>query len=303
MDVVATAAEAAARVDEGAGPRWTAGTFHGKRVVQSLPGSADPRGAVARRSGDGTGSAWQHGLRAKVTRVIRAACCLSGASDGPPRAQFVRSHGRRDEPLPPVPTARVASAPSPKPEESVPGLQSPQAERPGPASVAVAKPSADAPGRTETDAGASVNVDDNPKISAIYTSLTLSELQTAGCDNPAEVLLKLYREQVPGPTEFDKEVYRAESAYVERMQIGAFVQAAQELAGEDDRQFRQLCALAPYAFERSFHGGKRYRELLAQIPPFPTPSLEAYLQSFDRLDDSVHHRVYTRAKALASPNQ
>ncbi|MCY4563805.1 MAG: hypothetical protein OXE40_04905 [Gammaproteobacteria bacterium] len=167
----------------------------------------------------------------------------------------------------------------------------------------MAKPSADAPGRTETDAGASVNIDDNPKISTIYTSLALSELQTAGCDNPAEVLLKLYREQVAGPTEFDKEVYRAEANYVEQMQIGAFVKAAQELAGEDDRQFRQLYALAPNEFERTFHGGKRYKELLAEIPPFPAPSLEAYLQGFQRLDDSVHHRVYTRAKALASSNQ
>ena len=304
MDVAATATEAVGRVDASAGPRRTFGRLSGKRATQSPRGSTGLRGAAARSSGDGTDAAGQHRLRARVTRVIRAACCLSGASDRPRRAQTVRTQGRPDEPAPPGATARVSSSSSPEPEKSGLRPESPRAEGSDPASAAaVAKRAAGAPGLAETVACASVNVNDESKTSAIYRALALSELQKAGFDNPKEELLKLYREQVKGPTDFDKEVWRAESTYLEQMQIGAFVKAAQELAGTDDSQFGLLCKLAPNALERSFNGGELYRQLLSQVPPFQTPSLQAYLDSFDRQDDSVHERVYKSATALASLNQ
>ena len=132
-----------------------------------------------------------------------------------------------------------------------------------------------------------------------YRRLAVAHLEAAGFESPVETLEGLYRECLPGASDYEAEVHAFEQDCVEAMRKAAYFQAIEEIAGEDAKEFGRLYGFGADEAERQLHGGSRYAELVAQILPYAPPSAEEY---YARLDDhplEIHERVYAMAFELA----
>ena len=128
-----------------------------------------------------------------------------------------------------------------------------------------------------------------------YRRLAVAHLEAAGFENPQETLEGLYRECLPGASEYEAEVRTFEADYREAMRKAAYFRAIEEIAGEDAKEFGRLYGFGADEAGRQLHGGSRYAELVEQIPSYDPPSAEEYYARFDDHPVEVHEQVYGMA--------
>ena len=132
-----------------------------------------------------------------------------------------------------------------------------------------------------------------------YGRMALAHLEAAGFEYPQETLEGLYRECLPGESEYEAEVKSFEKDYREATRKAAYFRAIEELAGEDAGEFGRLYGFGADEAGRQRHGGPRYAELVARIPAFSPPSAEEYYARFDDHPLEIHEQVYGKAVELA----
>ena len=126
-------------------------------------------------------------------------------------------------------------------------------------------------------------------------ALALDTLQAVGVANPESELVRIYRQHAPAETRLDLEVRRREEA----MQQEAYLRSAFRSSDGDRNRFSDLIQEGKTEVSRLHWGGQTYRRLCEQIEPFPRPTPEEYLRSFDDLPADVHARVHKGAIEFA----
>ena len=134
-----------------------------------------------------------------------------------------------------------------------------------------------------------------PDMGRAYRRLAVAHLEAAGFEQPLEILKDLYRQCTPGAAEFVKEAASFKKEYAEAMRKAAYVKAIEEIAGDDAQEFGRLYRFGAREGDRQRHGGRRYTELIAEIPPFKPPSAQSYFARFEDHPVEIHKRVYQKA--------
>ncbi len=257
------------------------GDFQARRAIELSAREGEHGSLGEHSSGRGPTREAHRNLRSRLASWLCSACCVAAADDAPPRAA---AWGRQNV----LSAKRFVSQTGSRSTSPAASRQSPAAGNP------------DCEGNGSARSCASNTAPEpagSPRRACIEQGLAV--LAQARFTNPCTVLVRAYREWVGYDTEFDEQANAAVAIYMEEMRKGAFVKAAQQLAGSDDDLFRQLCRLAKTEVERRHYGGLVYADLVDAIPPLVPPTAKQVLESFHGLSLDLHRSVLARVYEIA----
>ena len=131
-----------------------------------------------------------------------------------------------------------------------------------------------------------------------YRRLAEQHLATAGRIDPVGDVEAMYRDLLPDEAAYDAEVGQYREDFESAMHKAAYLNAIEEIAGDDAAEFARLYRLGANEADRILHGGAAYQAKLvevAQSGEFNPASRDAYFDRFVDAPDHIHEQVYARA--------